>query len=47
VRWYNADPVRLREVENLVLEDNVVDWVMAGAKVTDQSVTLSELMGSN
>ncbi len=47
VRWYSSDPSRLREVENLVLEDNVVAWVMAGAKVTEQSVTLSELMGSN
>ncbi|MBI5891648.1 MAG: trigger factor [Nitrosomonadales bacterium] len=47
VRWYNADPARLREVENLVLEDNVVAWVMAGAKVSDKAVTLTELMGSN
>jgi len=47
VRWYNADPSRLRDVENLVLEDNVVAWVMAGAKVNDQAVTLNELMGSN
>lgn len=47
VRWYNADPARLRDVENLVLEDNVVDWVMSKAKVSDQPVTLSELMGSN
>lgn len=47
VRWYNAEPGRMREVENLVLEDNVVAWVMAGAKVNDQAVTLNELMGSN
>ncbi len=47
VRWYAAEPGRMREVENLVLEDNVVAWVMAGAKVSDQTVTLSELMGSN
>jgi trigger factor len=47
VRWYNADPSRMREVENLVLEDNVVDWVLAGAKVNDKTVTLTELMGSN
>jgi trigger factor len=47
VRWYNSDPSRMREVENLVLEDNVVAWVLAGAKVSDQAVTLSELMGSN
>ena len=47
VRWYAAEPGRMREVENLVLEDNVVAWVMAGANVSDQAVTLSELMGSN
>ena len=47
VRWYNAEPARMREIENLVLEDNVVAWVLAGAKVNDQAVTLTELMGSN
>jgi trigger factor len=47
VRWYNADPSRLREVENLVLEDNVVEWVLGAAKVSDKAVTLTELMGSN
>ena len=47
VGWYNSDPARLREVENLVLEDNVVAWVMAGAKVNEKTVTLTELMGSN
>jgi trigger factor len=47
VQWYNSDPARLREVESLVLEDNVVAWVMAGAKVIEKAVTLTELMGSN
>lgn len=47
VRWYNTDPSRMHELENLVLEDNVVAWVMAGAKVSDQAVTLNELMGGN
>ena len=47
VRWYNSDPARLRAVENLVLEDNVVAWVLAGAKVSEKAVTLTELMGSN
>jgi len=44
-RWYRAETDRMREVENLVLEDNVVAWVMAGAKVTDQAVALNDLMG--
>jgi len=43
--WYHADASRMREIENLVLEDNVVAWVMAGAKVTDQAVALNDLMG--
>jgi trigger factor len=47
IRWYAGDASRLREVENLVLEDNVVAWVMAGAKVTDKSVALDELMEHN
>lgn len=47
VRWYAGDPSRLREVENLVLEDNVVAWVMAGAKVTDKAIELNELMENN
>ncbi len=44
--WYKADPRRRVDVENLALEDNVVAWVMAGAKVSDKQVTLNELMGN-
>ena len=29
VRWYYQSPDRLREVESLVLENNVVDWVLS------------------
>jgi trigger factor len=47
VRWYAAEASRLQEVENLVLEDNVVAWVMGGAKVADKSVELNELMENN
>lgn len=45
VRWYAADPARMREAENLVLEDNVVAWVHQHAKVVDKAVTFDELMG--
>lgn len=45
-QWYRAHPSRLQEIENLVLEDNVVGWVMAGARVTEQPVKLNELMES-
>ncbi len=46
-RWYGSDASRLREVENLVLEDNVVAWVMAHAQVTDRTIKLNELMENN
>jgi trigger factor len=45
VRWYAADPARMREVENLVLEDNVVAWVHGAAKVVGKAVGFDELMG--
>jgi len=46
VRWYAADPSRMHNIENVVLEDNVVDWLMSRAKVTDKAVEFKELMGS-
>jgi trigger factor len=46
VRWHYADPSRYQEIENLVLEENVVDWVLARAKVADKALEFSELMGS-
>jgi trigger factor len=47
VRWYAADAARLRDVENLALEDNVVNWLMSRAKVTDKPVQFNELMGND
>ncbi|MDO8207902.1 MAG: trigger factor [Gallionella sp.] len=46
VRWYYADPARFQEIENLVLEENVVDWVLGRAKVSDKALAFAELMGS-
>lgn len=46
IRWYAADPSRMRDVENLVLEDNVVSWLMSNAKVVDKPVEFNELMGN-
>lgn len=46
VRWYAADASRMRDVGNLALEDNVVNWVMSHARVTDKAIEFNELMGS-
>jgi trigger factor len=47
VRWYYSDKQRLGEVEALALEDNVVQFVLSKAKVTDKDVPFDELMGRN
>jgi trigger factor len=47
VRWYFADRARLADVEALVLEQNVVTYVLEHAKVTDTPVDFDELMGNN
>jgi trigger factor len=45
---YNySDRNRLSEIEALVLEENVVNYVLGKAKVTTKSVAFDELMGSN
>jgi trigger factor len=44
VSWYNQDPQRMAEFEALALESNVVDWVLAKAKVTDKAVPFAQLM---
>ena len=45
VRWYFGDRQRLGEVEAVVVENNVVDFVLGQAKVTDKALTFDELMG--
>jgi len=45
IRWYYAQPQRLGEVEGLVMEGNVVEWVLGKAKVTDKAAVFDELMG--
>ena len=46
IRWYEADPKRMLEVENLALEENVVIWAMGQAKTTDKQAVFNELMGN-
>ena len=47
VRWYYSDPARLREVEAIVMEDNVVEWALGKTKVEDKPIDFDELMGTN
>jgi trigger factor len=45
VRWHYEKPERLRDFEAVVLEQNVVDWILARAKVTDEPTTFETVMG--
>ncbi len=47
VKWLYSQPQRLSEMESLVLEDNVVAWVLAHAKVEDKAVNFDEFMGKS
>jgi trigger factor len=47
VSYYLSDRQRRAEIEAIVLEDNVVDHVLANAKVTDEAVVFDELMGTS
>lgn len=46
VSYYLSDRNRLAEVEAVVLEDNVVEYVLSKAKVTEKEVPFDELMGT-
>jgi len=42
--WYFADNERLNPVRNLVLEDQVVDWIMNQVNVVDEQSSFQELV---
>ena len=46
VGWYYQDPSRLKEARALVLEDNIVGWILEKAQVTDEPTPLEKLMGT-
>ena len=47
VRWYLSDNRRMAEVEAVVIENNVTEFVMSKAKVTEKSMSFDELMAQN
>jgi trigger factor len=47
VRWYYGDNQRMAEVEGMVIENNVTDFVMSNAKVVEKSISFDELMGQS
>ena len=47
VRWYFSDNSRMAEVEAVVIENNVTEFVLGKAKVSEKAISFDELMGQN
>ena len=44
VNWYYADQSRLNDVQQMVLENQTIDWLVAQANVTEQTMMFSDAM---
>jgi len=44
VKWYYGDKQRLAEVESVIMEEQIVDWILAQAAVEDKTVSFAKLM---
>ena len=45
IAWYMSDRQRMAEVEAVVIESNVSEFIFSKAKVADKAVGFEELMG--
>jgi trigger factor len=45
VRWYYSDNRRVAEVEAIVIENNVTDFILSQAKVNEKAISFDDLMG--
>ena len=45
VRWYFSDNRRMAEVEAVIIENNVTEFVLSKVKLTEKSVSFDELLG--
>lgn len=44
-RAYQQNPEAMRQIESAILEDQVVDWALAAARITERPMTFKELTG--
>jgi trigger factor len=47
IDWYYSDESRLNDVQQMVLENQAIDWLVAQAKVTDESISFSDAMSKS
>ena len=44
VGWYYSDESRLNDVQQMVLEDQAIEWLVVQAKISDETVNFSDVM---
>ena len=44
VAWYYADEKRLNDVQQMVLEEQTIEWLVTQAKVSDETISFSDAM---
>jgi trigger factor len=44
IKWYYGDRSRLSDIETSVLEDQVVDWIMDRAQISDEASSFDEVL---
>jgi len=47
VTWYYSDNKRLSEVQQMVLEEQTVEWLLSQAKVSEVAMKFSDVMNNN
>ncbi len=47
VRWYYGDAKRMGEVESIVIENNVTNFILSQAKISERSISFDELMAQS
>ncbi len=47
VRWYYGDNRRMAEVESIVIENNVTEFVLSHVQVSEKDISFDDLMGQN
>ena len=47
VRWYYSDTKRMAEVEGVVIENNVTEFILGKVKIAEKAIGFDELMGQN
>ena len=46
INWYKSNPQERTKIESVVLEDQLVDWMLEKSKVTEEALSFDELMNS-